>query len=283
MPPSQDPMVARRRLRDALRRFREEAHMTQKDVAAEMDWSLSKLIRIEAGSVNISTNDLRVLLPHYGVTGERADELLALSREARQPAWWTPYRPFISAEYGAFLGYETSARLIRNHQPVVVPGLLQTSDYARVLMGSGPGAEERISLRLQRQEILEREDPPELHFILDQAAITRVVGGPSVMRHQLEHLRRMAEHPAVTLRIVPWEAGLYPRCGVAYVLVELEYDEPNVLYVERADGELIVAESMTGGFTDGPVQFLETFWEVELLAPVENTDRLLAEALDRLG
>ena len=135
MASGQDPMVQRRRLRVELRKARENAGLSQKEVAPAMDWSLSKLIRIEAGSVNISINDLRVLLQHYGVDDRgRIDSLLTMARAAKEPAWWLPYKEVLSPEFSTFLSYESAASIIRNFEPVLVPGLLQTEEYARATL-----------------------------------------------------------------------------------------------------------------------------------------------------
>lgn len=133
-PHGPDPTIPRRRLRSELRKAREAANMSQRDVAAAMDWSASKLIRIESGAVNISTNDLRALLHHYGIEGDRIATLVELARAARGQTPWAIYRDVASPEYIAFLGYESSASVIRNFEPMLVPGLLQTEDYARTVI-----------------------------------------------------------------------------------------------------------------------------------------------------
>jgi transcriptional regulator with XRE-family HTH domain len=130
-----DPMVQRRRLRVELRKAREAAGLSQKEVAPEMDWSLSKLIRIETGAVSISINDLRMLLQLYRVSDlERTNGLIAMARAAREPAWWFPYREGLSPEFTNMLSYESAASIIRNFQPMLVPGLLQTGEYARATL-----------------------------------------------------------------------------------------------------------------------------------------------------
>src|SRR5262249_7970159 len=182
-----DPTVHRRRLRNELRKAREAAGKTQRDVAAAMDWSQSKLIRIETGAVNISTNDLRVLLAHYDVDQARVSPLVELARAAREAPRWSIYKDVASAEYISFLGYESSASVIRNFEPLVVPGLVQLEEYAReVIRMAEPGDPQRIDalvdLRMQRQEIISREQPPDLHFIMDEAVVRRVEGGRDTIR-----------------------------------------------------------------------------------------------------
>ncbi len=130
-----DPAILRRRLRSELRKARDTAGMTQRDVAVAMDWSQSKLIRIESGAVNISTNDLRALLGHYSVDSDRSNALVDIARAAREPTPWSIYKDVATPEYIAFLGYEASASIIRNFEPLLVPGLLQTEEYARTVIG----------------------------------------------------------------------------------------------------------------------------------------------------
>ena len=119
---SPDPTVHRRRLRSELRKAREAAGMTQRDVAAAMDWSQSKLIRIETGAVSISTNDLRALLRHYGLEHARIENLVEVARASRDQPRWSVYKDVAEPEYIAFLGYESSASIIRNFEPLLIPG-----------------------------------------------------------------------------------------------------------------------------------------------------------------
>src|ERR1700744_3746927 len=127
------PAVQRRRLRAELRRSRLDAGLTQEQVASAMDWSLSKLIRIENGSVGISTNDLKAVLQHYEITDDkRTAELVSLSRASRERSWWSTYRDSISKRLIQLIEYENAAYITRNFQDLVIPGLLQTTDYIRV-------------------------------------------------------------------------------------------------------------------------------------------------------
>src|SRR5262244_3913143 len=244
-----DPTIHRRRLRNELRKAREAAGKTQRDVAAAMDWSQSKLIRIETGAVNISTNDLRALLAHYEVDPARITALVELARAAREAPRWNIYKDVASPEYISFLGYESSASVIRNFEPLMMPGLLQIEEYAReVIRAVEPGDPQRIDalidLRMQRQEIISREQPPDLHFIMDEAVIRRMVGGPNLIRRQLKHLLEVSQYPNVTVRIVPFTAGIYPKLRVPYVLFEFpEAEDEDVLYVENPLGQIIIREN----------------------------------------
>ena len=129
------PLVQRRRLRTELRRARAEADLTQDQVADAMDWSLSKIIRIETGAVGISTNDLRALLSLYKIHGpDRVHELVELARASRQPSWLSKYRGDISPQYLQYIEYEQAASVLRTYEPLLIPGLLQTEEYAAAIM-----------------------------------------------------------------------------------------------------------------------------------------------------
>src|SRR5690349_2020111 len=123
-----DPTIHRRRLRSELRRAREASGRTQWETAQAMDWSLSKLIRIETGAVRVSTNDLRAMLSYYTVDAERVAALVEVARAAREQPRWARYRDVASPEYLVFLGFESSATVIRNFEPILIPGLLQTEE-----------------------------------------------------------------------------------------------------------------------------------------------------------
>lgn len=285
-----DPAILRRRLRSELRNAREAADMTQRDVAMAMDWSASKLIRIESGAVNISTNDLRALLGHYGIDSNRIEALVEIARAARETTHWNIYKNVASPEYIAFLGYEASASIIRNFEPLIVPGLLQTEEYARavisVIVDHDPTRiDPLVDLRMERQELLVRNPAPSLHFIMDEAVIRRVTGGRHVMLRQLRHLQRLAESPNITIRIVPFEHGIYPRQQVAYWLFEFSDPEDEyVLYVENPEpGEYIIREnSPEEREKASPVHYLGVFYEMEQAVRSERTQEFLQDAIDRL-
>lgn len=283
-----DPAVHRRRLRNELRKAREAAGLKQLDVAKEMDWSQSKLIRIETGAVNISTNDLKALLHHYGVDRARIAELVELARAAREAPRWNTYRDVVTPAFLAFLGYESSASIIRSYEPQVVPGLLQTEEYARaILKVVEPDAkriERHIELRSERQDILVGDDVPDLHFIMDESVLYRHVGGASIAARQLVHLREMADRPNITVRVAPFRAGYYPMMRVPYVIFEFPEDTAeSVLYLEDRLGSIIrEATPDDRGRTD-PVDYLGVFWQLEQLAPKEDFVNAVDGALEHIG
>jgi transcriptional regulator with XRE-family HTH domain len=242
------PVVQRRRLRGELRRIRQETGETQDQVAAAMDWSLSKLIRIENGSVGISTNDLKVLLGHYGIVdGDRIEELIALARAAKERSWWRVYSGIASPKLLQFVEYEAAAMITRNFEPLLIPGLLQTEEYAREVIGKlneqipKDHLDALVKLRMQRRELLEQGGPPPWYFfIMDEGVVRRLVGGQDVMRRQLRHLTELADKDNVTIEIVPYSAGINRGMHGPFVVFEFpEPEDEDVLYLESPGGDLI--------------------------------------------
>jgi len=160
------------------------------------------------------------------VTGAERDGLIQLTREARQPGWWHSFRDVLANPYEVYIGLEAGAASIRNFEPVVVPGLLQTADYAQEIFRNGPrelereDVERRVDVRLARQEILGREDRPRLWAVIDEAVIHRVVGSVSVMRGQLRHLVESAQKGKTTIQVVPYRAGAHAGTIGAFVILD---------------------------------------------------------------
>lgn len=240
------PAVQRRRLRAELRRARLERRLTQEQVASAMDWSLSKLIRIENGTVNISTNDLKAVLAHYGIDEEHTAEFLALSRGARERSWWSGYRDVASPQLLQLIEYEAASTITRNFQPLLVPGLLQTEEYARnVYRGLNPQmsddrVESLVEVRMRRQELLRRPDAPLLFFIVDQAAVQREVGGKAGMRRQLNQIIELATVQNVTFEVIQFSAGAHPGLLGPFQIYEfLDTADDDALWLEGPTGDLI--------------------------------------------
>jgi transcriptional regulator with XRE-family HTH domain len=240
------PAVQRRRLRGELRRMRQEAGETQEQVAAAMQWSLSKLIRIENGSVSISRSDLKVLLEHYGIVDDaRIDELLALGKAARERSWWSVYSDVAPPRLLQFVEYEAAARITRSFEPLLIPGLLQTEEYTREVIGKFDASEPKdrtdtlVALRLKRQELLKQDGPPPwFFFILDESVVRRLVGGREVMRGQIRHLIELASRRNVTIEIVPFSAGISRGMQGPFVVFEFpEAEDDDVLYLESTRGD----------------------------------------------
>jgi transcriptional regulator with XRE-family HTH domain len=227
-----DPTVQRRRLRRELRRARDAAGLRQAEVAHAMDWSPSKLIRIERGDVSVSTNDLRALLSHYGVKDKgKVNGLLDLAKSARGASFYDQYADLLKPGFKEYLAYEASASVIRQYDPVLVPGPLQTEEYGRAILehmaGLGSDEIDRLwAVRQHRQEALDRENPPETLYVLDEAALRRRVGRGHLMRHQLEWIKESATKPHTSIQIMPFSRGAHP--GMAGNFILLEFADPNL-------------------------------------------------------
>ena len=240
-------IVKRRRLRAELRNARTAADLTQDQVAEAMEWSPSKIIRIEAGSVGVSTNDMKALLRLYHIDDpKRVDELLALARVARERS--TTYRD-ASPKLLQFIDYEAAASAIQGFQSAAVPGLLQTDEYARNIISvvnpeaSKEQIEALVKVRMKRQELLARTDPVELLFVVDEAVIRRQVGGADVMRRQVKHLVAMADRKNVTIEVVRFSVGAHPGMQGPFVIFEFpDTEDDDVLYLETSHGELIIRD-----------------------------------------
>ncbi|MFD0304620.1 Scr1 family TA system antitoxin-like transcriptional regulator [Streptomyces sp. NPDC127119] len=268
--PQEEPGFQRARLRDRLKKARESAGLKQREVAEQLDWSPSKVIRIEAGTVGVSVTDVRVLAEHYGITDQaQITALTGMAREARRPPWWSPFRTWVTQEFETYLGYESSASILRSFQPDLVPGLLQTEEYAReILTRLNTGAErteQLLQLRLERQDRLVHSDGPEMFFIMDESVIRRTVGSQETMKRQYEKLLAVNEMPNVTVLIAPFSAGIYRQFRTTYILFQFPEDEDEmVAYLENSNGDVIFSEKALGRTSQHrPTDYLDDFWEVE--------------------
>ncbi|MFJ9125265.1 helix-turn-helix domain-containing protein [Streptomyces sp. NPDC102340] len=235
-----DPSLNRRRLRVELRRAREAAGLTQRDAALTMEWSLSKLIRIEAGTVSVSVTDLRALLHQYDVTDAAlVADLEDAARGSKGQSWWASYSDMINPQFAQYLGYETSATTIQAFSPVAFPALLQSDDYATALLAgqaSDTTVRRAVELRMSRQEqAFDESEGPQVHFIVDESVFRRHVGGSSVMRRQLQFVKERAQHPRVTLQLLPFTAGAFYGTTSPFVLLAFK-DDDDLLYLESATG-----------------------------------------------
>jgi transcriptional regulator with XRE-family HTH domain len=246
MPADHGPVVQSALLRNELVRLRKEGKLTVEHVAAELEWSASKLIRIEGGRISITKVDLDALLTRYGVTSEsRRDQLQALNRGAKEPAWWDEYRADVSPTYLNFVGFEAGAAFIRQFQSVFLPGLLQTAEYAEAVTVNSVDAVRVaaiVGLRLRRQSKLAQRDPrPRQYYVIDEAAIRRHVGiskDPEIMPHQLRHIAELTERDnLITVRVIPFGIGAHRGLYGPFTLLDFDGGLPDVLYVDVGRGE----------------------------------------------
>ncbi|PTA48052.1 helix-turn-helix transcriptional regulator [Micromonospora sp. RP3T] len=217
------PTVVGRGLGGELRELRRARGLALRRVAARLEWQASKLSRMETGVQGIQAADVASLLVIYGVTGEERRRLLAMAERSAETGWWEAIGG-LSDESRTLIRLEAEAAGIVNWEPLLVPGLLQTPDYAQaVMVGCGVPSDEaqgRVAARLGRQAILSRPAPPALHVLLDEAVLRRALGGPRVMARQLRHLLEAAERPTVTLRVVPLAVGAHTGLDGSFALLD---------------------------------------------------------------
>ena len=226
--------------------------MTQEQVARNLEWSASKLIRVEGGRSSVTKVDLDALLQQYGLTSENQRERLqALNRGARTTGWWDAYRSDVPAPYLNYVGYEAGAAMIRQFPGTVVPGLLQTPEYAAALtvISVEPlKVASVVRLRLQRQsELAQRVPAPRQFYVLDEAVIRRRIGiqkDPAIMPNQLMHIVAKArDDERITVRVIPFEAGEHAGLSGPFTLLEFDGGLPDILYLDAGRGVIDMINS----------------------------------------
>jgi transcriptional regulator with XRE-family HTH domain len=226
-----------------MRQLRHDADLTVDDVAQRLLCSATKISRLETGQRNIALRDVRDLCTVYGVSDGERERLMTMARQSRERAWWQAHE--LDPEYSHYIGLEVAAGALRDFESAVIPGLLQTEQYARSLItGIEPSVpadvlDTRIATRLRRQQLLTRTDPPapRLAVVVDESAFRRVVGGRAVMREQLAAVVKAAALPNVTLRIIPFDAGAHPGMDSTFTILEFAQAlVPDVVYVETVVG-----------------------------------------------
>jgi transcriptional regulator with XRE-family HTH domain len=250
------PTVRLRRLAADMRRLREEARLTREDVEARTGINAATLYRLEAARVQRpQRRTLMALLDAYGVPEDLRARMLASARDVARPGLLQIFADGDVPEvYNAYVSFEADARSISDYESLIVPGLLQTEEYAhhivRNLEPETPGevVERRVRVRMERQALLHKPDPIRLWAIVDEAALHRVVGSPSTMRAQLHHLLKMAYEPRITIQVVPFAAGAYPGMQAPFVI--LEYPDGEV------DPPIVYLDGFSGGqmFLEGEVE-----------------------------
>jgi transcriptional regulator with XRE-family HTH domain len=239
------PVVRGRRLAATLRRLRADSGRTVEDVALHLECSAAKVSRMENGLVGIRIQDARDLMDLYEVTGAKREQILALVRQARGRGWWVPFADVMPEGFDRMIGLEDEAAGVWMLQADLVPGLLQTERYARALMSSPADVpldvvERRVQLRMERQRLLERQDPPALRILLDEAVLLRQVGGAEVMAEQYRRLVADARRPAVSLRVLPFSSATHQATGLSYIIFDFaDPADPKVVYEELFSGSVL--------------------------------------------
>lgn len=292
MATDQGPVVMSAILRNELVRLRKESGLTQEQVAHALEWSPSKLIRVEGGRSSITKVDLDALLSKYGISSESSRERLhALNRGTREPAWWDAYRADASAEYLKYVGYEAGAAFIRQFQLGFIPGLLQTPEYAEELaahwvsrlasLADHAKISRNIELRMQRQsELAGRSAPPRQYYVIDEGVIRRHVGvqkEPMIMPNQLRYIADRAENDElVTVRVIPFAAGAHTGMAGPYTLLEFDGGMPDLLYLDTGKGSisLVSVDSRIAEYADDFEGLLEN------ALPADESIQLLRDAAE---
>lgn len=239
------PKLRLKRLATEMRRLREEAGLTTEQVEKHFEWGNGKVSRLEnRRMVRPMVQDIRAMLDLYGVQDDRViDALLDLVRQARQRGWWQKYQDVFS---GSYVDIETEASVISNYEPVAIPGLLQTSEYAAELRRAGMLGEDNamqqfVDGRMERQKILSRAKPPHLWAVIDEGALLRPLDNPETRRDQLLHLADCATRKNITIQVVPWSVGLHAGTTGGFVILDFPED-PSVVYIELPEDHLYLED-----------------------------------------
>jgi transcriptional regulator with XRE-family HTH domain len=223
--------------------------MTCEDVAQKLECSVSKISRIETGRVAVSPRDARDLLDVYGVPGDQRDSLIQLARDSRQKGWWHAYGDAVQPHLATYLGLESAASEIRIYKISRIPGLLQTEDYSRALLATHKLRNPSLDQERQLAALADRRrqanlSPPAVWAILDEAALRRRVGGPGVMRAQIEHLIVLTATPDVYLQLMPFASGAYPSMDLPFLILTFpDRADPDVVCIGYSGGMLWIEDA----------------------------------------
>ncbi|MEV8427684.1 helix-turn-helix transcriptional regulator [Streptomyces sp. HUAS 31] len=240
------PTVGQVVLGKRLQELREASGLGREEAARALRVTAATVRRMETAEVALKIPYVQVLLETYGVPEDEAEAFVSLAEEANQPGWWQRYHDVLPDWFSLYVSLEGAARIVRSYEPHFVPGLLQTEEYARAVLEAGtigqtgPETIERhVSLRMERQRLLERQDPPHLWVIMDETVLLRPVSGGEVMREQLDKLLEFAERDRVTLQIAEFASGPHPGTYAPFTLFRFAEPElPDMVYTEYLSGAL---------------------------------------------
>lgn len=237
--PTVGQMVLGMRLRD----LREKAGVSYDQAAKALHVNQTTVRRMEKAEVGLKLPYVEKLLQTYGAEQEEIEVFLSLAEDANKPGWWHRFRDVLPDWFSLYVSLEGAASRIRAYEPHFIPGLLQTEDYARALLNIGfPQADpeeidRRVALRMERQELLNRPDGPHLWVVMDEPVFRLPIGGPDVMRAQIDRLIEAMKMPNVTLQVVPFAAGPHPGMGGPFQLFRFHIPElPDIVYAEGLTG-----------------------------------------------
>jgi transcriptional regulator with XRE-family HTH domain len=281
--PDRGPTALRIALGMQLRRLRDASHVTSAQAADAIRATSSKISRLERGRTTAKQRDVADLLSLYGVTDEaEREQLLELVRQASAPGWWQQYSDVLPRWFESYVGLEWAASIIRNYEVQFVQGLLQTEDYARaVIMISNAHApaeeiDRRVNLRIKRQQLLTQPGAPEFWAVLDEAALHRSPGSPTMMRAQLEHLLEIAELPNVTLQVVPFDTGPHAAAGGPFAILRFpEPDLPDVVFLEQLNSAVYLDQP------DDVINYVTIMDQLAVQAATDTASKNMIRALLR--
>ncbi|QFZ76968.1 helix-turn-helix domain-containing protein [Streptomyces fagopyri] len=244
--PTVGQVVLGRRLLD----LRERAGLKREEAARILRVAPATVRRMEMAEVSLKIPYLQLLLKSYGISDEEAEAFVQLAEEANRPGWWQRFHDILPGWFSMYVSLEGAAILIRSYEPHFVPGILQTEDYARGVLKSGAVGQTRpedierhVALRMQRQDLLTREGAPRIWAVMDETALRRAVGGPEVMRAQIDKLIESTKLPNVTLQVVPFSTGPHPGTYGPFVLFRFAMPElPDMVYSEYLTGAVYLDE-----------------------------------------
>ena len=270
------PTVLRMILAKRLQDLRRTAGVSLDDAARALGVTQLTIRRLEKADVALRIAYVEVLLRTYGADQREIDEFVDLAKQANEPGWWHPYRDVVPGWFTAYVSLETGARVLRTYEPQYVTGLLQTYDYARAVLRAGfPGdsdedLERRVELRLRRQSLLGKPDPPILWAVMEEAVLHRAVGGGEVMRQQIDRLLEASELEHVSIEIVPSSAGAHAGACAPFTYFRFEEPElPDIVYSE------ILSASMYLDQRSDVVAHLEAHNRMSLLTSSQDSRALL--------
>jgi transcriptional regulator with XRE-family HTH domain len=229
------PTARRRRLAIELKKLREEHKMTCTQVGEALDWSGSKVNRMETGQGRVQPSDIDALCRFYGTNDELRELLKGLAKDSKTRGWWQAHGDAVPSWFSVYVGLEQAASSLRQYQCEFVPGLMQTPEYAAELhrATSQLSSEEltrSVAVRMERQTLLTAENPPDLWVVIHESVLRHVVGSPALMREQLDRMLTVMDYGNVTLQILPFDAGSYPATGAFTVLGFPEQEDPDIVY-----------------------------------------------------
>lgn len=229
------PTARRRRLAIELKKLREDHGLTCNQVGESLDWSGSKVNRMETGQGRVQPSDVDALCRFYNTTDELRELLKDLAKHSKMRGWWHAYGSAVPTWFSVYVGLEQAACSLRTYESEFVPGLLQTADYARELhrataQPSPDDVEQMIAVRMERQALLTAPQAPDLWAILHESILRHAIGTREVMQAQFERLLKMAQLKNVTVQVLPFDSGSYPATGAYTMLGFPEQEDPDIVY-----------------------------------------------------